>query len=389
MLNISPRLEPPDLQLVHQRIKDTIAVLGNFKRLRDPERKRKDYLDLLRHDLANYYNYNDYLMQKFTDLFDIKELIEFLEANEVERPVTIRTNTLKSRRRDLAQALINRGVNLDPIGEWSKVGLIVFDSPVPIGATPEYLAGHYMLQGASSMLPVMALAAQPNEKVLDMCSAPGGKTTYIAALMKNTGMIVANDVNKERCKALTANIHRLGVVNTIVCSENGRQFPKIVGGFDRVLLDAPCSGTGVISKDASVKSNKVEKDILRCSHIQKELLLSAIDSVDARSSTGGYIVYCTCSIMVEEDEWVVDYALKRRSVKLVSTGLEFGREGFTKFKERRFHPTLKLTRRYYPHEHNMDGFFVAKFKKLSNLIPAKEGVYCRKAKAIIFTFTLY
>jgi ribosomal RNA methyltransferase Nop2 len=118
-------------------------------------------------------------MEKLFHLFQVSELLEFLEANETPRPVTIRTNTLKTRRRDLAQALINRGVNLDPIGKWSKVGLQVFDSPVPIGATPEYLAGHYMIQAASSFLPVMALAPREHERILDMAAAPGGKTTYI------------------------------------------------------------------------------------------------------------------------------------------------------------------------------------------------------------------
>jgi len=90
-----------------------------------------------------------------------------------------------------------------------------------------------------------------------MASAPGGKTTYISALMKNTGLVFANDSNKARTKSLTANVHRLGCKNVVVCSYDGREFPKVMGGFDRVLLDAPCSGTGVISKDASVKQNKV------------------------------------------------------------------------------------------------------------------------------------
>ncbi|XP_008048552.2 probable 28S rRNA (cytosine(4447)-C(5))-methyltransferase isoform X2 [Carlito syrichta] len=364
--------QAPDLQRVHKRIQDIVGILRDFGTQREEGRSRSEYLNRLKKDLATYYSYGDFLLGKLVDLFPLSELVEFLEANEVPRPITLRTNTLKTRRRDLAQALINRGVNLDPLGKWSKTGLVVYDSSVPIGATPEYLAGHYMLQGASSMLPVMALAPQEHERILDMCCAPGGKTSYIAQLMKNTGVILANDANAERLKSVVGNLHRLGVTNAIISHYDGRQFPKVVGGFDRVLLDAPCSGTGVISKDPAVKTNKDEKDILRCAHLQKELLLSAIDSVSATSKTGGYLVYCTCSIMVEENEWVVDYALKKRNVRLVPTGLDFGQEGFTRFRERRFHPTLRSARRFYPHTHNMDGFFIAKFKKFSNSIPQPE-----------------
>uniref|UniRef100_A0A8C3M8Z4 Uncharacterized protein n=1 Tax=Geospiza parvula TaxID=87175 RepID=A0A8C3M8Z4_GEOPR len=368
-LTVFPPAEPPDLHVIHQRIQGNMEVLQDFGAKREEGRSRQEYLALLRRDMAAYYSYSDFLLTKLMDIFPLPELVNFLEANEVPRPVTIRTNTLKTRRRDLAQALINRGVNLDPLGKWSKTGLVIYDSTVPIGATPEYLAGHYMLQGASSLLPVMALAPQENERILDMCCAPGGKTSYIAQLMKNTGMILANDSSAERLRSVVGNLHRLGVTNAVVSNCDGRQFPKVLGGFDRVLLDAPCSGTGVISKDPAVKTNKDEKDILRCAHLQKELILSAIDSVNAASETGGYIVYCTCSIMVEENEWVVDYALKKRNVRLVATGLDFGKEGFTRFKDRRFHPSLKCTRRFYRHTHNMDGFFIAKFKKFSNAIP--------------------
>lgn len=356
-----------DVTVVSQRIKDIVNVLNDFKKFRDINTSRQDYVDRLIKDIASYYGYSEFLAEKLFHLFPVSEAIEFFEANEVARPVTIRTNTLKTRRRDLAQALINRGVNLEPIGKWSKVGLQVFESQVPIGATPEYLAGHYMLQAASSFLPVMALAPQPEERVLDMASAPGGKTTHIAALQKNTGMVFANDATKDRLKSLTANIHRLGVKNAVVCNYDGREFPKVIGGFDRVLLDAPCSGTGVISKDPSVKLNKTEKDFIDIPFLQKQLILSAIDSVDAKSKTGGYIVYSTCSVTVEENESVVNYVLsKRPNVKLVPTTLDFGREGFSSYRGKTFHPSLKLTRRFYPHVHNMDGFYVAKFKKLDN-----------------------
>jgi len=362
----------PDLQIIQSRIRDVIHVLQDFKERREDGVDRQTYMNRLKKDLCTYYSYNDFMIDKFLQVFPVGEILEVLEANEVQRPVTIRTNSLKTRRRDLAQALINRGVNLDPVGKWSKVGLVVYSATVPLGATPEYLAGHYILQGASSLLPVMALAPQEGERILDMASAPGGKTTHIAAIMKNTGMILANDANRDRCKAVVGNCHRLGITNTVMCCHDGRTLPKIMTGFDRVLLDAPCSGTGVISKDQSAKQSKDDQDIHLCSHLQKELILAAIDCLDHKSKTGGYLVYSTCSVLPEENENVVDYVLRKRHVKLVPTGLDFGVEGFTKYREKRYHPTMNLCKRYYPHAHNMDGFFVAKIKKLSNNIPGQE-----------------
>lgn len=369
-LNATARLAP-DLQLIRTRMTDTIRVLDDFSKLSEPSRSRAEYTAQLLKDICLYYGYSAYLAEKLFQLFSPREAFAFFEANETARPVVIRTNTLRTQRRELAQSLINRGVTLEPVGKWSKVGLQIFESQVPLGATPEYLAGHYILQAASSFLPVMALAPQERERILDMAAAPGGKTTYMAALMKNTGCIFANDSNKSRAKGLIGNIHRLGAKNTIVCNYDGREFPKVIGGFDRVLLDAPCSGTGVIAKDPSVKTNKTEKDFMQLPHLQKQLLLSAIDSVDHGSKTGGYIVYSTCSVTVEENEQVVQYALSRRpNVKIVDTGLTFGVEGFVNYMGKTFDAKMKLTRRFYPHKYNVDGFFVCKLKKLG---PSRVG----------------
>ena len=349
------------------KIQELVKSLTTFDK--SAGKSRQELLEELTDNIVTYFEYNRELAEYFVNMFPPAELLQLLEANENPRPLTIRTNTLKTKRRELAQALMQKGVNLDPVGDWTKVGLKIIDSQVPIGATTEYLAGHYMLQSASSFLPVMALAPKPKEKILDMCAAPGGKTTHIAQLMKNSGLIVANELNKDRLPGLRGNVHRMGVTNTIICNYDARRIHHYIADFDRVLLDAPCSGLGVISKDPAVKANRNLKDIQKNAHLQKELILAAIDAVDSRSATGGYIVYSTCSISLEENEEVVEYALHNRNVKIVDTGLTIGEPGFPKFRGKSFHAHMNRCRRIYPHTYNMEGFFVAKLKKISNAIP--------------------
>mmetsp|Transcript_8801 Transcript_8801/g.24828 ORF Transcript_8801/g.24828 Transcript_8801/m.24828 type:complete len:753 (+) Transcript_8801:84-2342(+) len=364
------RVVPPTE--LRERIDAILEVLADFKSRREAGRSRSEYIDQLQSDMAELFGYLPELVEHFLSMFGPAETLEFLTASDSPRPLVIRTNTLKARRKDLAAALLKRGVTLDPLASWSKVGLKISESPVPVGATPEYLAGHYMLQSAASMCPVMALSPQPNERVLDMSAAPGGKTSYLAQLMRNTGSIVANDLKPDRQKATVANMHRLGVRNVITCAYDGRKLGKLwPNKFDKVLLDAPCSGLGVISRDPSVKVQRTMADVHRTVVLQKEILLSAIDALSYKKG-GGYIVYSTCSVSVAENEEVVNYVLKKRDVKLVDTGLDFGKPGFTRYQQKRFHPSLALTRRFYPHVHNFDGFYVAKLKKLSDKRPGDD-----------------
>lgn len=350
--------------ILRDRIHSNLKLLSNWKEAsKITTKSRSQVLDAWYTDIAAYYSYSAYMVEKLASLFGCEEALQFFEANEQGRPVTLRVNTLKTRKRDLVQALTARGVTIEALGTWTPVGLQVFDTPVPIGATPEYLAGHYLLQAASSLLPVQALDPQAGDRVLDMSAAPGGKSTHLAALMRNTGVLFANDASRDRLKSLIANIHRMGVHNTVVCNYDARKLPAILGpnSFQRILLDAPCSGTGVISKDPTVKASKTEADFTTLTHLQKELILAAADMCEA----GGFFVYSTCSVTVEENEEVVAYALsKRKNLRLVDTGIPFGREGFTSFRGKQFPQTLKLTRRFYPHMHNMDGFYVSKFEKI-------------------------
>lgn len=180
LLNDEELEENEDLTTTRTRMLEIVKILENFSTLADPTKSRSQYTERLLKDIVKYFGYTEFLAEKLFQLFSPTEAIEFFEANEVSRPVTIRTNTLKTKRRDLAQSLVNKGVNLQPIpGNWSKTGLQVFESGIPIGATPEYLSGQYILQAASSFLPCIALDPQEGERILDMASAPGGKTIYL------------------------------------------------------------------------------------------------------------------------------------------------------------------------------------------------------------------
>lgn len=301
-------------------------------------------------------SYNDFLRETIFELFPKKEAFQFMEESEKKRPLTIRVNGLITRKKELLQKLSSRGMDLESI-EWSDDALVVFNSSVPVGATPEYLAGHYIIQGASSMLSVLNLEVKENLKVLDMCSAPGGKSQYISALMNNTGILYANDLSEDRIASLRSNLLRMGTSNAIVINMDARKLN--IGLVDRVLLDAPCSGTGVISKDPSVKMSRSESDIRKTVFRQKELILKAFDSL----KKGGIMVYSTCSVLTKENEEVVSYLLsKRSSAKVVECDVDVGRPGFPTFRGVAYHPSMNLTRRIYPHVHNMDGFYYAKIQ---------------------------
>ena len=273
--NADPNLAETDDQLINMKIQEILTILENFEQFKQEGVSKSEHIEELKVLLGRLYGYNEDLINLFFKLFSPHECSSFLEAMDEQRPVTIRTNTLKSRRKELIQNLMARRVGLEPVGDWSKVGLKINDSKVPIGATPEYLSGKYMLQSACSFMPVLSLAPKPGERVLDMAAAPGGKTSYIAQLMKNQGVLVANDLKKERLKALHFNIQRLGVTNCVVVSYDGRKLTNYIKGFDRVLLDAPCTGLGVISRDQSIKSNRVEfKFIFRLRWMFTKMLIS-------------------------------------------------------------------------------------------------------------------
>ncbi|MBU5455587.1 RsmB/NOP family class I SAM-dependent RNA methyltransferase [Caproiciproducens sp. MSJ-32] len=228
-----------------------------------------------------------------------------------------------------------------------------------------YKQGKIYVQNISSMLPPLFLDLKENLTILDMCAAPGGKSLYIADLLNNKATILANDINEVRRKRLEYNIEKQGASSVIVLGTDGRTIGKRLNNyFDRILLDAPCSGEGIIT----LKKNKKflswnKKKILSLTKIQKKLLDSAYKAL----KPGGIIVYSTCTLNPYENEEVIDYILnKYKDLKLEEIDLELKNsiKGLTKYKEKVYNNELNKTMRIIPNEY-MEGFFIAKLIKVN------------------------
>lgn len=221
------------------------------------------------------------------------------------------------------------------------------------------------------MLPVLALRPAPGERVLDMAAAPGGKTTHMCQLMKNQGLIVANDASLDRIRGLQSNLSRMGCTNAIIINYPGQDIPY--GGFDRILLDAPCTGLGVISKDQRVKATRTMDDVRKMQDLQRRLLWKALDMLDNSPNKPRLVCYSTCSVSIGENESVVDYVVsKRGDCRIVDTGLDVGRPGLKGYKGNRFVAGMEKARRFYPHVHNVQGFFLCLIERKPGMRPKRE-----------------
>lgn len=302
--------------------------------------------------LASKFGYKPEIVSRYMEIFG-SDVLKFLEANEKPPIKAIRVNTLKIDPESLIGRLEAKGFKFKPV-RWLDYAFIVEEEPYSIGATTEYLLGYYYIQDPTSMIPPVEL--EPKGIVLDMCAAPGGKTTHIAQIMRNKGVIVAVDIDREKMKALRSNLHRLGVKNVIAYRMDARDVVNFGMKFDCVLVDAPCSGEGVVRKDPGRKSTIDLSEFEFYSRVQKELLNVAIKV----TKKGGTIVYATCTVAPEENEAVINAFLDR--VEVVDTKIK-GIPGFTKILGMKFDRSISKTQRFYPHIHDTQSFFVAKMVK--------------------------
>ena len=271
----------------------------------------------------------------------------------IKLPQTIRVNTLKTDEKTVIERLTAKGVVLEKI-PFVKHGYTVKSTKFSLGASIEYLRGFITPQEAAAQLPVQVLDPKPGETILDMAASPGVKTSQIAQAMGNKGVLFAVEKNNRRVPGMKNNLERLGVGNCIAVNTDASKLRDWKLSFDRVLLDAPCMGN--FAKDKDWLGKHALKELDRNALTQKGMLAAAVDLC----KKNGTIVYSTCSLEPEENEFIIDWALRTLPVRCVTTGLTIGTEGVTKAFGKRLTEEVKNTRRLWPHVTQTEGFFIAK-----------------------------
>ncbi len=272
---------------------------------------------------------------------------------------SIRVNTLKISVEELRKR-ITRDWELTPV-PWCKEGFWVehHEGRRDIGNLKEHSIGYFYVQEAASLIPPIVLEPKPGEFILDMCAAPGSKATQIAQYMGNKGILIANDYTGDRIKSLGINIQKCGLTNHIITMMHGHRFHDFQ--FDRILVDAPCSGTGTIRKSLKTLIMWNPHSIKRLAGQQRQLIETAFSNL----KEDGTMVYSTCSLEPEEDEGVVDYLLnKHDNAKLEKIELPLKRgKPILEFEGNRYSPEIKKCLRLWPQDNDTEGFFVAKIRK--------------------------
>src|SRR5574341_879835 len=278
------------------------------------------------------------------------------EIADVKILPTLRVNTLKITAKKLIARLEKLGVKLERI-PFTKNGYAIIQSKFSLGAITEYLLGYYYLQEAAAQLPVEVLDPKPTDIILDACAAPGGKTTQLAAQMRNQGTIIAYELKPHRIPSLMMNLERCGVKNTTVFEGNAVMASRLGLQFDKILLDAPCAGNYMT--EAGWFEKRTMEGIQTSANIQRRLLHDCVNML----KTGGQLVYSTCSLEPEENELNIQWALENLPVRLEKVNT-IGDPGLTNVFGRKLHPDIAMCKRFWPHKTKTEGFFIAKLVKI-------------------------
>lgn len=307
---------------------------------------------------AEKYMFKEKFVDRYSKLTDWetykKYTLSFLRKS-------IRINTLKIGIEECAKRL-QKEWNLEPV-LWCKEGFYIEHKGgrLDVGNTVEHALGYYYVQEAASMIPPIVLDPKPGDIVLDMAAAPGSKTSQMAQYMQNKGVIIANDIKGDRLAALGINMQRIGSHNTMITLMQGEQYANAGIMFDKILLDAPCSGTGTIRKSPKTINMWNPDVVRRIAKIQRKLITTAWKIL----KPGGTLVYSTCSTEPEENEAIVSYLLdNNKDAKMIEIDLPIKRtQPITEFEGEKYNIEVHNCLRLWPQDNDTEGFFVAGIKK--------------------------
>lgn len=294
----------------------------------------------------------------------------FLESYEKERYQALRVNPLKADREDFLQKapFTLRTVTWEPNGFY-------YDKDDAPGKHPYHAAGVYYIQEPSAMAPAAYLDAQPGERILDLCAAPGGKSTQIAAAMRGEGLLISNEIHPARAKILSENIERMGIRNAMVTNESPQSLAKVFEAyFDRIMVDAPCSGEGMFRKNADACDEWSPENVAICAQRQAEILECAASML----RPGGRMVYSTCTFAPEENEGTISRFLEKHpEFSIVDVPhYETMSEGVAAWTDAP-QPGLERTIRLFPHHVDGEGHYLAVLGKAGSVSDNYEG-YCAR-----------
>jgi NOL1/NOP2/sun family putative RNA methylase len=285
----------------------------------------------------------------------IPDFSAFQETLVQPVPVHLRVNRLKIKPQRLVQILEAKGVYLQRVSNTHDTLFLAPNLERP-GKLLEYFLGYVHTQALPSCLACIALCPRPRSYLLDMCASPGGKTSHLAQLMQNTGLLIANEPYPNRHVILNHTLSRMGVLNTVTTAYRAEVFP-LKQRYDYILADVPCSGEGTF-RMTSKRANYIEREgKARLPELQKRILLRAFDLLKAK----GQLIYSTCTYNPDENESVVDFLLNNRDAELLSMDLDIQHDsGLSEWGKRAYDRTMHRAVRFYPHQLNSVGFFMAR-----------------------------
>ncbi|NLG85795.1 MAG: 16S rRNA (cytosine(967)-C(5))-methyltransferase RsmB [Firmicutes bacterium] len=327
------------------------AVLRRLSREREQIKYPDPLTDPVRY-VAVKYSHPEWLVQRWLERFGLEGTMALCEANNQPPPLCLRTNTTLISSNELADYLRVQGFT--PLSHHFVPEALYLQGAGAVGSLPGFKDGKFSIQDESSMLVAHALAPQPGERVLDVCAGPGGKTTHLAELLNGCGEIWAMDIHAHKLALIKETSIRLRLTGIHICEGDARELPpEFIGRFHRVLVDAPCSGTGVLRRRPDLRWHKTPEELNKLPKLQLQILSSAATAV----IPGGTLVYSTCSIEPEENILVVKEFLSANP-DFVLDDLRPELEEFIP------EPTLKQGFvELYPHKHKVDGFFLARLKR--------------------------